>query len=456
MSSLLSIMDTSLSAMWAARVAIQTVGHNIANASTPGFSRQEVMLGARQPLVLPYGSLGRGVNVLGIRRATDEFLLANHRAQTSRLASYTEVDSALQEIEAILGSVDNDHLGNAISEFFGAWSDLATPQAEPALKTAVLSAARNLVADFHAIDSSLDELEQNLESTLEGAVDEFNGLLQQIADLNQEIMSAQANGTPANDLHDQRDNLLLELSQMTRLTSVERDDGTLDVIIEGRTMVTRTHAEQIDRRWVDTGDGWDLSLVTASTRRPVALGEGQLSGFLQARDEQVRQVREGLDELAALLAEKVNAIHQQGHSGGSTGLSFFSGSSARDLEINPPLLEDSDLVATSRSGLAGDNDVALEIAALADLPLGGEGGRSLNDRYRGLVTDIASQRSRYEFLLESQTNIVGAVEMRLDAIRGVSLDEEGANLVRYQNAYDASARVISTVQDMFDSLMEMI
>ena len=113
-----SIMDTSLSALFAAQTGLATVGHNIANANTPGYSRQEVNFAARRPDILPYGAIGRGVEIDGIRRIQDDFLVNNLRVQTSRLESYSAVDSALYEMEAILGSVDNDHLGNALNNFF--------------------------------------------------------------------------------------------------------------------------------------------------------------------------------------------------------------------------------------------------------------------------------------------------------------------------------------------------
>ena len=116
-----SIMDSSLSALFAAQAGLATTGHNIANANTPGYSRQEVMYAARRPSILPYGAIGRGVEIQGIRRIQDDFLLNNLRVQQSRLESYTATDTALYEIEAILGSVENDHLGTALNNFFNSF-----------------------------------------------------------------------------------------------------------------------------------------------------------------------------------------------------------------------------------------------------------------------------------------------------------------------------------------------
>jgi flagellar hook-associated protein 1 FlgK len=455
MSSLGSIMDTSLSAMFSARVALGTVSHNIANVNTPGYSRQEVLLGARRPNVMTYGILGRGVEVQGIRRMTDEFLLANHRLQTSRLASYEQVDFALTEIEAMFGSVDNDHLGDAMNEFFNAWSSLATPPSDTSLKIQVRSAATALVDDFHSMAAALDDLQQSIETTIAGEIRNLNDLLEQVAALNGQILNAAGSGAEANDLLDQRDLLVSKISELAKVNTIEREDGTLDVIIAGRTMVTRDQFEQMDRIWVDEGDGRRLYVVNAKTRKRVELSDGKIEGLFTARDEYVDATRDRLDEMATIVIERVNELHVQGRSAGSTGLPFFTGDSAETIGISSAILEDAGRIATSRSGLDGDNDLALEIADLPITSLDAAGGETLNDHYRSIIIDLASQRGRFQFMLENQESVVDAVESRLASARGVSLDEEGSNLMRFQNAYDAAARVITVVQEMFQTLIEM-
>jgi flagellar hook-associated protein 1 FlgK len=455
MSSLISIMDTSLAALFSARVSMQTVGHNIANVNTPGFSRQEVLQAARKPVRFTYGAIGRGVEVLGIRRLTDQFLLANRRVQSSSLGSYTEVDSTLREVEAIFGSVENDHLGDTLTAFFGAWNELASPPADPSQKFSVLSAAENLVADFHAMDDSLNDLQQSLETALQGEVIHLNNLMEQVAHLNGELLSGTNVGTAANDLMDQRDLLLDEIATMGRIRVVEREDRTVDVIMGGRTMVTRDHVTRLETVWQPQAGGRRLSLVTMGNRIEVALDEGKLEGMVSSLENHVQKAREQLDGLARLVAERVNALHVQGRTDWGSGLIFFTGDSAATLDINPAIQDNPDLIATSRSGVEGDNDLALEIARLPQQPLDGEGSLTLMDSYRTILVDLASQRSRFEFLVESQQNVVAAATARLESVRGVSLDEEGARMLQYQHAYEAAARVITTVQEMYDTLINM-
>lgn len=459
MPSLNAIMDNSLSGMFLARIALQTVSHNIANANTPGFSRQDVLVSARRPLNLSYGQLGRGVQIEQVRRLTDSFLQQKQRAQGARLESYAQIDSTLQEVEAILGSVSSDHLGASLTAFFNAWSDLATPPINSSLKQAVVSAAQAVVTDFRATASSLDDLERSLNDGLGREVTNLNSLLRQVADLNNQILYVESASAAANDLRDQRDAAILEVSKLARVSVLEREDGTVDLVLSGRTVVTRGNAETLELNRVFVDGTERAEIVAARSQSPVTLAEGKLQGMIAARDEHVRALRERLDDLAKLLADRVNALHTQGRTASSSGLLFFTGDSAGTLALNPALVAgpaSAELVASSRSGLEGDNDIAREIAALASEPLEAGGSESLLDRYNTLIVDTASSRSSYQFLLENQQNVVETVEGRLEAIRGVSLDEEGANLVRYQNAYDAAARVVTVAAEMFETLLTMV
>lgn len=452
--SLNSVMDSSLSAMFAAQAGLATTSHNIANANVDGYTRQTNILGARRPLVFSFGAIGQGVDVLTIRRAQDTFLLNSLRTQVAKRSLYGSMDAALYEVENIMGSIDNDHLGSAITSFFSAWSELATAPTEESLKSLVVDNARALVTDMHAIRASLDDLERNIESEVDGEIATLNALLVQVGDLNSQIMSSEISGQPANDLRDQRDVLLTRISSIAAVTIEERDDGSLDVILNGRTMVTRDSVQQFTATYNETSNGYEISVVTAGHFHNVDLPEGSLSGLLQSRDSVVRDIREQLDDLAKVIIDAVNELHVQGSTGSSSGLMFFTGDSLHTIEINQMLVDNPLLVATSRSGESGATEIADAIAALADNAVPGL-GLSIGDMYRGVLTDLASRRSSYEFLVENQESSVRAVEAKIASVTGVSLDEEAANMIRYQNTYNAAAKVISTVQELFDSLIHM-
>ncbi len=456
MSGLNSIMDSSLSALFAAQAGMATVGHNIANANTPGYSRQDVFFAARRPDILPYGALGRGVEVQGIRRIQDEFLLTNLRVQTARMESYTAIDSALYEVEAILGSVDNDHLGNALTNFFNSWESLAQPPINNNLKQTVVSSAVSLVTDFHSINDSLDDLEANIETNIQSEISNLNRLLDGVADMNSQILVAESNGNEANDLRDQRDLLITKVSEIAEVSVLEREDGTKDLILAGRTMVARDMVTNFESTYEETPNGYELTIVTAGNHHEVSLSPGKLQGLIDSRDTHIKDVRERLDGLAANLIDQVNSLHTQGRTSISSGQSFFSGDSMHTIEITPALLDNPNMVATGTTTAEGDNSIALAIANLSNVGSGGAGTMSVGDEYRAMLTVVASKRNSFEFMVENQQNVVASLTTKMASVSGVSLDEEGANMVRYQNTYNAAAKIVSTVQDMYDTLMAMV
>lgn len=453
MSGLNSIMETSLSGLYAAQAGMATTGHNIANANTEGFNRQRVDLSARQAVYLSYGAIGRGVDIDGVSRVQDEFILANLRSQTAQLESYRAIDSTLYEVEAILGSLDNDHLGNALSNFFNSWNALAQPPINTTLKQDVVSTATSLVQDFHSLNNSLDDLEDNIELNIQLEISNLNILLEGVAGTNEQILSAEANGTTANDLRDQQDLLISQISEIAEVTIYEREDGTKDVILAGRTMVARDSFTIFESEYVETSSGYEMSIVTQGHHQSVQLSTGKLEGLMESRDTHVADVRDRLDALAKNLIDQVNELHTQGRTGISSGVAFFSGDSMHTIEVNPALEANPDMVATGTTAAEGDNAIAMAISELADV--GGAGDMSVGDEYRAMLTVVASKRSNYEFMLDNQQNVVATLEAKRASVSGVSLDEEGANMIKYQNSYNAAARVISVVQDMFETLLSM-
>lgn len=451
-----SIMDTSLSALFAAQAGLATTGHNIANANTPGYSRQDVLFAARRPDMSAVGAIGRGVEVVGVRRIQDDFLLNNLRSQTARGQSFASVDAALSEVESILGSVDNDHLGDALTRFFGAWNALSQPTITPSMKENVVESAKALIDDMHAIDQSLTALETNIESSIQLEIGNLNRMLTQVADLNRQIMAAETGGSTANDLRDQRDLLITRVSEIAEVAVHEREDGTKDIILAGRTMVARDSVTLFEARYERTGDGYRMMIVTGGDKQAVMLSRGRLEGLLSSRDVHVAGVREQLDAVAKKLIADVNALHTQGRTPTSSGLAFFTGDNLHTIAVNPELLASPAHVATGRTTAPGDNELALAIANLGNLSSGSGDARTVNDVYRALLTDLASNRSTYEFMVENQQAVVASLEAKLASVAGVSLDEEGASMVRYQNAYVAAAKVVTTVQSMYDTLMNMV
>jgi len=453
-----SIMNIGLTGMFAASASLQTASHNIANASTPGFTRQRTLTGSALAVDTGYGLLGSGTQVMDISRQTDNFLVARQRDQMAMLSQYAAADSALATVETIFGSVENNHLGDALSQFFNAWSSLATPPHSDALRQDVLGSAERLALDLQSMSNSLDSLAGDIDDQMSAGVESLNSLMTTVADLNRQILMSESTQSSANDLRDQRDRLLAEISSLARTDVIERDDGTVDVIISGRTLVTRDHVEllEVQHEASDDGRPGSARITVKDGRYELVLPEGELLGLQQARDDQVVHSRRELDELARTLMERVNELHVQGHSDGGNGLCFFTGESAADIAVNTALVDNPAFIATSRSNLSGDADLAQEIAALGQSGTDVSGGRSMTELFTDLVVEIASESAASQYRVDGQQQMVESLTARLESVRGVSLDEEAANIALYQNAYQANARVIAAVQEMFESILTMV
>lgn len=455
--SLSSIMQIGLSGMFTAGTALQTTSHNIANSGSLGYTRQRVLSGSNYGQHTTYGVLGNGTKIDSIRRMTDGFLLDRLRDQGATLAKFDTIDLALEDVESVFGSMDNNHLGNAMSEFFNAWSALATPPVTETLQQTVRDSGVRLAADISAMSNQLSDLSTDLDAQLEAGVVQLNTLLRSVADLNRQILAGESQNAIANDLRDQRDGVLDEISKLARADVIERDDGSYDVILGGRTVVTRDHVQLLEvRREEGDGTGAGRAHVTVNQgRNEVTLPVGKLQGLIEGRDDQVLKAQARLDDMARLLIDRVNALHVQGRTAGGSGFLFFTGDNAASIGVSETLKNDVTRIGFSRSGLSGDSDIAREIAALGQTG-GQDGVQSLTDVYNSIVLGVASDSAASRYRLEGQNSLVETLSTRLEGIRGVSLDEEAANLAMFQNAYEANARVVSTVQDMFDTILSMV
>jgi flagellar hook-associated protein 1 FlgK len=181
-----------------------------------------------------------------------------------------------------------------------------------------------------------------------------------------------------------------------------------------------------------------------------------MRGLLESRDIHLAEARTALDEVAAKLVADVNALHTQGRTLQSSGLVFFTGDSLHTIDVNPALLDRPELVATGRTSAESDNGLALAIANLMSEGAGGPGDETVGDVYRQTLIGVASKRASFQFMVENQQNMVATLEAKMASVSGVSLDEEGANMIKYQNTYSAAARVITTVQEMYDTLLNMV
>ena len=265
------------------------------------------------------------------------------------------------------------------------------------------------MTDFHSINESLTALEANIESSIQLEIGNLNRLLTQVADMNRQIMASETGGEPANDLRDQRDLLITQVSAIAEVSVHEREDGTKDIILAGRTMVSRDSVTLFESTYEKTADGYRMTIVTDGTKQAVSLSTGKLEGLLdQPRRAHPRRPRASSTRVAEKLIDEVNALHTQGRTANSSGLQFFTGDNMHTIGREPGIWPIIRIWWPPDAPRApGDNE---------HRPGDRQPGQREQRRHRRrrpstmstarLLTDLASNRSTFEFLVKNQQNVV--------------------------------------------------
>jgi flagellar hook-associated protein 1 FlgK len=315
-----SIFSTGLSALAAAQAGLVTTGHNIANASTPGFSRQEVLFGTAFPQFLAGNFYGRGVDVNGVRRVYSDFLAAQVLATKAESSQLGTLKTELSQLDGLFGDPATG-LSPSLNEFFAGVNALAAHPADTPSRQAMLSNAQALVGRFHQVDSQLQGFRQANEDQVKGVVTAINGYVEQIAGLNRriaEIASSTADGHAPNDLLDQRDHLVSKLNDLVGARAVVQGDGSYNVFLDsGQALVVGQDAYRMqalpdtnDPRKLqialDLGGGAPLRLQTSD------VSGGKLAGVLAYRDGALANAQNALGRIAVVLADAFNAQHRLG------------------------------------------------------------------------------------------------------------------------------------------------
>jgi flagellar hook-associated protein 1 FlgK len=326
-----NIFGIGISGLQAAQAGLLTAGHNISNASTPGYTRQQVELTNALPQATGEGFLGNGVDVVTVRRIYSEFLSGEVLTATSQSGSLDIYYSQLQQLDNLLAD-SSAGLSPALQDFFGALQNVATYPTSTSSRQALLSAASTLAARFETIDQRLADLREGVNQDIAATAQEINNYAAQIADLNQRIIVARsaAGGQPPNDLLDQRDQLIAELNSNIRATVVVQDDGAYNVFIgSGQPLVAGIQAYSLETLR-DPLDPTRLTLGYRSAAGVVQLPEstltgGRLGGLLAFRSESLDPAQNALGRVAITLAYTFNAQHQLGQDlNGQLGTDLFS------------------------------------------------------------------------------------------------------------------------------------
>jgi flagellar hook-associated protein 1 FlgK len=455
-------LQTSLRGLLAQQRALDTTGHNIANANTEGYSRQEAVMSASPALAIPAGAvetgagahLGSGVDVQTYRRIRDVFLDLQYRAQNKQLGYNSTRAEQLDRAELALAEPSENGISKQLTEFWNAWSSVGNNPSNAAARTNLVQQAKGLADAIATVDGQLETVAQQAQaefSALTASRGEVHLIAEEIAQLNGIIKSFKTAGDIPNDLMDQRDLLLDKLSGLGALS------------VEAITDAEGNDTGSLQVRFANTSE---LLVDDEATTWPQVIPdspEGKL-GALRTIFEPggaIETYRNDLDGFVSRLAETVNGLHAAGSNG--TGGAFFTIGDTSSPAGSLQVLSDPSAIQTTASAGSGGGDLALRIAALrqgktdASDPNVVSGlyaaGTNPNELYSAYVAKVGTDVREATTQEANAQSLTDAVEDRRQAVAGVSLDEEMSNLIRFQRGYQASSRAMSTMDDMLDVLI---
>lgn len=457
MASILSILGVARDAMLAQTAGLDVTGQNIANVSTPGYVRRRAILEARSNRGGPEG----GVYFRGIQRTFDRFAQARVVSESGLRGAARARAGALSALQSIVAPDGGPNIGDRVNALFGAFNQLALKPDDPTARAAVLAKADDLAAAFHDTAAQLGNAKGELFQSAVATGGEINERLTEIAELNQKIGEATAQGDPAADLRDQRDKLIGEVGDRMQVQAVEDASGKMTLLSSGSVLVEGDQASSVQVGLAQSG------ALQISIARPggavvdvtAKVTSGTLGGLREARDVDLPALQQNLDQLAYDLAGAVNGVHAAGVGlDGVGGRPLFAPpaavqGAAYGFAVDPSVAGQPSHLAAAKTAanLPGGNDVALQLAQLAGQPLGAGGTPS--ERFASLCGELGAEQLGAEQDLALRDGTVAQAEALRDSASGVSLDEEMVELTRYQRAFEASMKVLRTADELLAGLI---
>lgn len=468
MSGLFSTLGSSVKALTAQSRAIETAGKNLANLNNASYARQRVVLGDRGTVVTPEGAQSLGIEVLAIQQLRDGLLDKQVMREVSLQKGFEAEQQFYSRTQAALGqTIDRSGtvtstgansatggLSAALDDFFNAFQSFAARPTDVGERQTLLQKSALLVDRFNQTDARLTQTQGDIDEQIGTDVAEVNRLLDTIADLNGQIGRIEI-GHPesAIDLRDQRQARLEELAAFLPIQTRPATDGQIQVVLKdaANADVVLVDLSNVTGPVAFTGTG----LTAGTSATAVEFASGSIRGALTARDGGVQTLRDDLDALARQVVTSVNAAYAP------AGGTFFAagGTTAGTIGLTAGLTA-ATLRASPTGAPAGDNAVALAVAAVASQAFSTAGGDAVNgtlaQHYARAVSDLGQALASANSRADDQTNIATLVRTQRESVSGVNLDEEMADLVRFQRAFQANSRVFSVVDELLDTVVNRL
>lgn len=445
-------------ALQAHQLALEVTSHNLANSGTIGYSRQRAEISATDPYTYPSatrsgtpGQVGTGVGVGSISRMRDGLIDQQIQKQSSLLGEAESRMDMLGQMEIIMTEPSDSGIRAASDEFWAKLQELSTHPEEEATRSAVREQAKILTDQITHNYTQLKNLRSNANEQIKSLVAQVNTYADQIAQLNLQIGQVTTYGDSPNDLLDQRDLVVEKLSKLVNISTSTDSMNRVNVTINGRPLVMDVKTTHIRTINDDTGMA---QLQWEDTFSDVQLNSGSLKGLLDIRDKDLPDMMQSLDDFASGLITSMNALHRQGYGlDQSTGVDFFSGTGAEDISISTAIKNDLDKIAASKTGAAGNGDMARDMADLKLARIYSGQSATLGDFFAGLITKLGIDSGAAQKTTDNQNLLINNLNTKRDSISGVSVDEEMTDMIKFQHGYTAAAKIITTMDELLDVIV---
>lgn len=430
---LFGMMNSSTTGLMTSQAAINVTGNNIANANTTGYTRQRVTVGNARPIHMSgIGYLGTGVQIKDIQRIRDQHLDTQLRNETSTLKEFEAKKEIMNELETIFKEPSETGLNQMMTDMWNSWEELSKNADNSTIQTLVKENSKAVADQLNHFTTLLNKTVEGIEDRQDGQAEVAANIITQINDVNNLLANAyKTDPTKSpNELLDQRDTLTKQLSEYMPIEVTIKDNHTIEV-------KTSVNGQDTDVLALDKQGIKDIT---------PDLKTGSLKGFEDTK-AYVNDYQKQLNNYTEALAGAINKVHVD--NGGKEIFTFDPNNPAGSVTLNPDL----DDIVAGVSG-PGDGSIALEILKLRDVTVTIDGVTTKFDQYyKDLIGDVGVKSQHAQSMVEGQSTLIGYLEERYESISGVSIDEEVVNLVQFQKAYDANAKVISTITNMLDTII---
>lgn len=463
--------EVAKSGMNTAKQHLAIAQHNINNINTPGYSRQLGIQVTQTPIHsfgkidgLGHGTIGQGSKIQDIQRARNEFIEAQYRNYLHQANYSSHMQSGMGQIEKILNEPSDNSLSSNITSFWNSLSELGSKPADMSARTTFAQAALTFTTQINSMGTKIDNLKNQYKQDLTAIVDKINNITAEVYDLNEKIANLEGIDNPANDLRDMRDNLIDELSKLVDVETYTDENGGTSILAGGKLLVGVNTRREV--KIEEDTQNQSFKVVWSSELNTFEMKGGHLKATLDMMNEELTSFESSINGLVTALAARFNEVHTQGFDlNGNQGVDFFVSKdngpiNMHNITINPDILKNEALLAFSNDAtVTGGNDNLNNLLAIREEKLVNTANgntMSLDEYYNYAVTKISTKSAGHQTTFKNLEKSLNAITMEKLSVSGVDLDEETANVMKFQQIYSANVKVLKTVDEMLATLIDMV